>query len=178
MAVDLLRPALQRSRRSISAIMVMLAADVAVSCILGALLLAVGLQLAGAGRASARLDQEIAAIRPQWAAISAQQAEIIRMRREMLAIRALYAGPPWPEALEALRAVVPPGVWLIRVTVYDTGTINVAVRAPQANVIAAVVRRLQSVQGIEGVRLVSTETVRAAGQDFLVATLEARVSLR
>lgn len=178
MAVDLLRPALQRSRLTVSAIAVMLAVDVAVSCILGALFLALGLQLAGVGRAGARLDQEIAVVRPQWAAISAQQAEITRMRREMLAIRALYAEPPWPEALEALRAVVPPGVWLIRVTVHDTGIINVSVRASQAKVIAAVVRRLQSVPGIEGVRLVSTETVRAAGQDFLAATLEARVSPR
>jgi len=176
MAVDLLRPALQRSRVTVSAIAVMLAVDVAVSCILSALLLALGLQFAGVVRAGARVDQEIAAIRPQWASINAQQAEITRMRREMLAIRALYAGPPWPEALEALRAVVPPGVWLIRVTVQDTGIVNVAVRASQAKVIAAVVWRLQSVQGIEGVRLVSTETVRVAGQDFLVATIEARVS--
>lgn len=153
-----------------------LAADVAVSCILGALLLAMGLQLAGVGPAGARVDQAIAAIRPQWAAMRAQSAEIQRMRGEILATRALRAAPSWPEALEALRTVVLPGVWLARVTVDDTGAIEVAVRAMQSKAIAEFVARLQSVQGVEEVRLVSTETLRVAGQEVLQATIKARVS--
>jgi hypothetical protein len=179
MAVDLLRPALQPSRRSTSVVMVVvLAADVAVSCMVGALLVAMGLQLAGVGPARARIDQEIAAIRPQWAAMSAQRAEIPRMRREIMAIRGLRAAPPWPEALEALRTVAPAGLWLARVTIDDTGSIDVAVRASQSKVIAEFVARLQSVQGIDGVRLVSTETVRVAGQEILQATIAARVSVQ
>ncbi|HEV8352621.1 MAG TPA: PilN domain-containing protein [bacterium] len=177
MAVDLMRPALRQARPAITGARIAVMVNLAFTGLVLALILATGIQWMQQRRILAASDAQAATLQPQWQAVQEQTQRVRRLRRDVSALRAAFAAPEWVDVFEAVRAAVPPGLWLFRVTAADTGGLEVTARTAQAQRVAAFIQRLQATPGLRDVRLVLTETVRAGAGDVVQATIAAQVEL-
>ncbi|HEY3247954.1 MAG TPA: PilN domain-containing protein [bacterium] len=178
MAVDLLRPALRPARPKVTTARLVATVDLAVSGIVLALALAIGVQWFLVQRTLDGYDAEAAALQPRWSAVRSDVQQIQRLRRDVNALQTAFTAPEWIDVFEAVRAAMPPGLWLFKVSVIDTGALEVTVRTTQPPAAAQFIQRLQATPGLRDVRLVLTETVRAAGADVSQATIAAQVAPR
>lgn len=175
MTVDLLHPALRPVvRRRTNVLAVVLAIEAGIALLLVALIAAVLIQTATARQSLARLDADMAAIEPQWAALSAKMREAQRLGREVKELRELSAAPPWADVLETLRGAVPPGMWFTSTAVDEAGAFEVVARTRRPSAVPEFVRRLQGMPGLNA-RLSATETARVGDVEVLQATITGRV---
>lgn len=177
MAVDLLRPALRQSGPRLTGARVAVAASIAVSALVLALILAIGIQWFGERRVLAAYEVQIAALQPQWTELRTQTQQIRPLRRDVSALRTALAAPQWIDVFEAVRAAMPSGLWLFKVSAAETGALEVTVRTSQTQAVPLFLQRLQATPGLRDVRLVQTETVQTGAAEVSQATIAAQVEM-
>ena len=174
MTIDLMRPALRRSRRKVQLIPIAILIETIASGIVAALLLAIIMQSFGLARTTARIDREISVLNPGWSIVREHTEQIRGLRREVEATGKLLAAPDWSNLLDSLRAAIPDRLWLTRLVIDESGVVEVVIRTSHPPTIPEFLRRLQSTPGVRDVRLVFTETVRVDDQEVLQAGVAAQ----